>query len=91
MFTNNEETLAELKEKDPYMFEELTLKRSNSFKDPAKNRSSTAHTKSSWNLLNHCPSRQIEKVIRPKILHMDAEGCGSIIKRLNDDKILQDL
>ena len=60
---------------EPMLFEELSLRRSNNYKDP--NRPLTAYmTGSSW---NKYPTKQLKQVITPKILKMDREGCDNIL------------
>lgn len=44
------------------------MKRSNTFKDPEKAKQPNMQL---WNLINQYPSKQIGKVVRPKILKMD--------------------
>ena len=82
----NYETLNELAVSDPVLFEELSLRRSNTFKDPAKARMPDAQT---WNQLNQFPTKQINKVIRPKILKMEQAGIQSIIEKMENEKRIE--
>jgi hypothetical protein len=41
-----------------------------------------------WCQIDQSPAKAIEKVIRPKILEMDAKSCERIIERMNLDKKL---
>jgi len=65
------------------MAEELCLKKSSSFKDPAKTSSPKEFP---WNQLENAPTRQIQRVIRPKILAMDMQGCERIRQKLEEEK-----
>ncbi len=58
-------------------------------KDPAKSPNMESIT--AWGEINQCYPESIEKVIRPKILDMDAEGCERIITKMNYDKELENL
>ena len=64
------------------MFEELTLKKSNTYKDPSQKPSKT----NTWNNLNQYPTKQVTKVLRPKIVSMDNEGCQVIMQRMNNER-----
>lgn len=60
---------------EPMLFEELSLRRSNNYKDP--NRPLTAYmTGSSW---NKYPTKRLKQVITPKVLKMDKQGCDNIM------------
>lgn len=84
MFTIDEADLEDFKESDPYLYQEMTLKKSTSFKDPSKhNTGSPQKSEAAWNLINQMPTHSIDKVIRPKVLQMDAEGCQKIIEKIN--------
>ena len=82
----NYETLNDLAVSDPVLFEELSLRRSNTFKDPSKARMPDGQT---WNQYNQYPSKQINKVIRPKILKMEQEGIQSIIEKMENEKRIE--
>ena len=55
-------------------------------KDPAKSPNLDSYT--AWGEINQCLPRAIEKVIRPKVLELDAKGCERIIEKMNYDKDL---
>lgn len=64
------------------MTQEMTLKRSISYKDPSKTMKSSSI---SWNQFDHNPTKQLDKLIRPNIVEMDAQGCQRIIEKINQD------
>lgn len=66
VFTTDEENLEELEAQDPVMVAEMTMKRSVSYKDPSK--SINMETASTWHQVNQQPTKQLDKVIRPKII-----------------------
>lgn len=45
-------------------------------------------TMSNW---NQCPTKQLSKVIRPKILKMDSDGCENIKKRIGYEKVIEEM
>ena len=55
---------------NPVLFQELTLKKSNTYKNPI-----------GWGNLNNLPTRSVENVIRPDILQKDIEGCKAMLVR----------
>ena len=65
------------------MCQEMTVKRSVSYKDPTKTSNVSNAT---WNMINQCPTKQLDKVIRPKIVEMDAKGCERIIQKINEER-----
>lgn len=72
---------------EPMLFEELSLRRSNNYKDPS--RPTTAYSSGlNW---NKYPTRQLNKVITPKILKMDREGCENIKKRIEYEQIIDQM
>jgi hypothetical protein len=104
VFTVDEQTLSNYKVNDPYLYQEMTLKKSISFKDPSKNSNSSPHKngypilikylmnyRSSWNLVNDLPTKQLDKIMRPKILDLDAQGCDNIIGKINDERKYEEM
>jgi hypothetical protein len=72
---------------EPILFEELSLRRSHNFKDPS--RPMTANTTGmNW---NKYPTKQLSKVITPKILKMDREGCESIRRRIEYEQAIEEM
>jgi hypothetical protein len=72
---------------EPMLFEELSLRRSNNYKDPS--RPMTANTSAfNW---NKYPTKQLDKVITPKILEMDKQGCESIRKKIEYEKAIENM
>ena len=88
MSSANYDTLTDLASSDPVLFEELSLRRSNTFKDPAKAKLPDAQM---WHQVNQYPSKQINKVIRPKILKMEQEGIERIISKLENEKRIEEM
>lgn len=87
MFTTDDKNLDDFTTCDPYMAQELTMKRSTSFKDPLLTGQLEGST---WNQFNHCPTKQLDKLIRPSIVEMDARGCERIIQKINDDRNMKE-
>eukprot|EP00347_Sterkiella_histriomuscorum_P011259 403373138 len=87
VFTNDDQNLEQFASYDPFMTQELTMKRSMSYKDPTKTSNIQGAT---WNQIDHCPTKQLDKLIRPVIVEMDAKGCERIIKKINDDRNIKD-
>lgn len=58
-------------------------------KDPEK--SPNLDSTTAWAEINQCYPEAIEKVIRPKILDLDANGCERILTRLRYDRALDNL
>lgn len=79
------EEMEMIAQNDPMLLEELSLRRSNNFKDPSR---PTTATMSNW---NQYPTKQLSKVIRPKILKMDSEGCENIKKRIEYEKVIEQM
>lgn len=71
---------------EPMLFEELSLRRSNNYKDPS--RPMTASTAFNW---NKYPTKQLDKVITPKILEMDKKGCESIRQKIEYEKAIENM
>ncbi|CDW76105.1 UNKNOWN [Stylonychia lemnae] len=88
VFTTDDANIEEVVSQDPYLTSEMTMKRSVSFKDPTKTYNVESAT---WSLINHCPTKQLDKFIRPRIVEMDAQGCDRIIQRINEDRQMSDI
>jgi len=68
---------------EPALLEEMSLKRSNTYKDPQVAKKPNHQI---WNLINQNPTKQVDKFIRPNILKMDTQACKSIMSRIEEDK-----
>ena len=78
---------------DPTLFEELSLKRkwSNVAKDPIKGLKDGHINKNSyWQILNHLPSKGVQRIVTDKILKYDKISCDSILKGILEEKQLDD-
>lgn len=83
----NPESIEVIASNEPMLFEELSLRRSNNYKDPAK--PLTAYSSgTNW---NKYPTKQLGKVITPKILKMDREGCENIRKRIEYEQAIEQM
>ena len=77
------EGIQELVQNEPALIEEMSLKRSNTYKDPAVAKKPNYQI---WNLINQNPTKQVDKFIRPNILKMDTNACKAIMSRIEEDK-----
>ena len=79
---------------DPALFEELSMRKkwSNVSKDPVKGlRDQHLNKNSYWNMLNHLPSKGVDRIVTDKILDMDKISCDSILQGILEEKQLADM
>ena len=80
-----------LENEDPALFEELSMRRkwSNVAKDPVKGlRDQHLNKNSYWNMLNHLPSKGVDRIVTEKILDMDKVSCDQILQSILEEKQL---
>ena len=90
----SKEQVSIIESEDPALFEELSMRRkwSNVSKDPVKGlKDQQLHKNSYWNMLNHLPSKGVERIVTDKILDMDKVSCDRILKSILEEKQLQDM
>lgn len=78
-----------IEQTDPTLFEELSLKTkwSSVAKDPVKGlKDSHLNKHSYWQILNHLPSKGVERIVTDKILKFDKVSCDSILKGILEEK-----
>lgn len=83
-----------LENEDPALFEELSMRRkwSNVAKDPVKGlRDQHLNKNSYWNMLNHLPSKGVDRIVTEKILDMDKVSCDQILQSILEEKQLADM
>ena len=73
---------------NPGEFKQLVMKRSIDFKDP--NQSKKPNTQI-WNSIKSIPKEKLQMYIRPKILLRDKEACDHIVKKLEEEKIAEEI
>jgi len=70
----------------------MRRKWSNVNKDPTKGLKDEGLNKNSlWSMLNHLPSKGVDKVVTDKILQMDKESCDRILQNILYEKQVQDM
>ena len=78
-----------LESEDPALFEELSMRRkwSNVAKDPVKAlRDQHLNKNAYWNMLNHLPSKGVDRIVTEKILDMDKASCDQILQSILEEK-----
>ena len=83
-----------LEAEDPALFEELSMRKkwSNVSKDPVKAlRDQHLNKNSYWNMLNHLPSKGVDRIVTDKILEMDKVSCDRILQSILEEKQFEDL
>ena len=71
----------------------MSLKRkwSNVAKDPVKGlKDNHLNTNSYWQILNHLPSKGVERIVTDKILNYDKTTCDRILKEILEEKQIDD-
>lgn len=83
-----------IENEDPALFEELSMRRkwSNVSKDPVKGLRDQLQNKNSyWNMLNHLPSKGVDRIVTDKILEMDKISCDRILQSILEEKQIADM
>ena len=81
------EKLEEIELNEPALFDELTTKRSTTYKDPSK---SVSSEQSMWRL-NHFPTKQLDKLIRPSIMKMAEQACERILTKIDNEQRMEEM
>ena len=79
---------------EPALFEELSMRKkwSNVSKDPVKGlKDSFMHKNSYWSMLNHLPSKGVDRIVTDKILDMDKVTCDRILQSILEEKQIDDI
>ena len=85
--------MIQVEQSDPTLFEELSLKRkwSTVAKDPVKGLKDGHLNKNSyWQILNHLPSKGVERIVTDKILKYDKVSFDSILQGILEEKQIDD-
>ena len=83
-----------MEQEDPALFEELSMRKkwSNVSKDPVKAlKDQQLHKNNYWNMLNHLPSKGVERIVTDKILDMDKVSCDRILQSILEEKQISDI
>ena len=83
-----------LEAEDPALFEELSMRKkwSNVSKDPVKGlRDQQLNKNSYWNMLNHLPSKGVNRIVTDKILDLDKSSCDRILQGILEEKQLAEM
>ena len=81
------EKLEEIEQHEPALYDELTTKRSTTYKDPSK---SVSSQQSMWRL-NHFPTKQLDKLIRPNIMKMAEQACERILTKIDNEHRMDEM
>ena len=89
------EQISVIEAEDPTLFEELSMRKkwSNVNKDPVKGlRDGYMNRNNYWGgMLNHLPSKGVDRIVTDQILKMDKESCENILQGILEEKQIDDL
>ena len=83
-----------IENEDPTLFEELSMRRkwTNVAKNPEKGlRDQQLQKNSYWNMINHLPTKGVERIVTDKILDMDKISCDRILQNILEEKQDEDV
>jgi len=71
---------------DPYFADEMRRKRSKTYKDPSR---PSIQEPCTWDAINHLPTKQLSKIIRPSIIKGDRDACEFIRDKIEEEKQIE--
>ena len=77
--------VGQLSDNNPKAFQSLVMKRALDFKDPSLTKRPNTQI---WNSIGNMPRDKIKTYARPQIIARDKQACEHIVKKLEEEKII---